>query len=152
MSDLPEAEYKDMKTNSDIYLIEARDEKNGHWISGIFDNLATAETYLLSIPEADRVKQKLLKLPFTSYPFFVIEDHDFEYGDVNFIKAKLKSLTPQGDEDYVHINIFAICADFSPPQPGTDSMGCLPHWHISDKELLLPRSDVFIERLRRLSK
>jgi|CXWL01.1.fsa_nt_gi transposase InsO family protein len=86
-----------------------------------------------------------------NYPVFIIEERGFEYGGINFVRAKLKSLVPHEDEDYVHMNVYAVCEDFAPAEPGIDYMGSLLHWHITDSTLLLPRSQVFDEMLVKIA-
>jgi hypothetical protein len=134
-----------------MFAIEATNTKNWRWIAGVFKQRDAAETFLLSVPAAARQMQHIVEVPVSSYPIFVIEDRGFEYGDISFVRSKLKSLVPKGDEDYIHFNFYAIREDFAPSKPGIDSMGALPHWHITDWTLLSPRSEVFDEELAEIA-
>jgi hypothetical protein len=96
--------------------------------------------------------QHIVEVPVSRYPVFVIEDGGFEYGDINFVRAKLRSLLPQGDEDHIHMNVYAVREEFAPTEPGIDSMGGLLHWHITDWTLVPPRSEVFDEELAEIAR
>ena len=135
-----------------MFSIEATNTKKWRWIAGIFAHRATAEAFLLSVPEAARSMQRIVEFPVSSYPVFVIEDGGFEYGDVNFVRAKLKGLVAHGDEDHIHMNLYAVQGDFAPARPGSDSMGGLLHWHITDWTLVSPRSEVFDEELAEIAR
>ena len=135
-----------------MFSIEATNAKKWRWIAGVFERRAAAEAFLLAVPEAARAMQHVVELPVSSYPVFVIEDRGFEYGDINFVRAKLRSLVPHGDEDHIHMNVYAVRADFAPTEPGIDSMGGLLHWHVTDRTLVLPRSEVFDEELAEIAR
>jgi hypothetical protein len=130
-----------------MFAIEATNAKKWRWVSGVFAHRTDAEYFLQSIPVADRPMQHIVKLPVNKYPVFIIEDEKFEYGDINFVRAKIQSLVPDGDEDYIHMNVYALREDFAPAEPGSDSMGELLHWHITDWTLVPPRSTVFDQEL-----
>ena len=130
-----------------MFAIEATNAKKWRWIAGIFKHRSAAEAFLLAVPEAARSRQHIVELPLQSYPVFVVEDRGFEYGDINFVRAKLCALVPHGDEDHIHLNVYAVREDFAPAQPGLDGMGALLHWHITDWTLRPPRSAVFDEEL-----
>ena len=135
-----------------MFSIEATNTKKWRWIAGIFAHRGAAEAFLLSVPEAARSMQHIVELPVSSYPVFVIEYRGFEYGDVNFVRAKLKGLVPHGNEDHIHMNVYAVREDFAPIRPGIDSMGGLLHWHITDWTLVPPRSEVFDEELAEIAR
>jgi hypothetical protein len=48
---------------------------------------------LLSIPESARSFQRIIEIPVTRFPFFIIEDRDFEYGGLAFVAERLKKLS-----------------------------------------------------------
>ena len=135
-----------------MFSIEATNTKKWRWIAGIFAHRATAEAFLLSVPEAARSMQHIVELPVSRYPVFVVEERGFEYGDLNFVRAKLQGLVPHGDEDHIHMNVYAVREDFAPTRPGIDSMGGLLHWHITDWTLVPPRSEVFDEELSEIAR
>lgn len=135
-----------------MYSIEAQNSKGWKWISGIFQSLAGAEGFLVLIPEAARALQRIVEIQPEKYPLFIIEDNGFQYGDLGFIQTRLKSLSPDGDEDHVHMNVYAVLEDFVPKVPGRDSMGSLLHWHITNESLVPPRSEVFDEELKELAR
>jgi len=135
-----------------MFAIEATNTKKWRWIAGVFKQRSAAEAFLIAVPEAARKMQHIVEVPVSSYPVFVIEDRGFEYGDIDFVRAKLKSLVPKGDEDHIHLNVYAIREDFAPSEPGIDSMGGLLHWHITDWTLVPPRSEVFDEELAEIAR
>lgn len=134
-----------------MFAIEATNEKQWRWISGLFSKRSKAEQYLNSIPAPQRVHQRLVELPTTKYPVFVIEDHGFEYGGIDLIRARLRELKSCGDEDHIHINVFAVLEDFEPSTASVDNMGALLHWHITDWTLRPPRSAVFDQELQEIA-
>lgn len=135
-----------------MFAIEATNTKKWRWIAGVFQHRSDAEAFLLAVPEAARAMQHIVELPAIRYPVFVIEDRGFEYGDIDFIRSRLKSLIPHGDEDHIHMNVYAIREDFAPSKAGIDSMGALLHWHITDWTLVSPRSEVFDEELLEIAR
>ena len=130
-----------------MFAIEATNKKKRRWIAGIFLERQRAEAFLQSVPEEARELQSIVDVPVRNYPVFVIEDRGFEYGDLAFVRARLKSLMPNGDEDFIHLNVYAVKEDFAPDVPGVDAMGGLLHWHVTDDTLQSPRSVVFDEEL-----
>ena len=122
-----------------MFVIEASNEKGSRWISAICSERSAAEAFLKSVPDRLRTAQKLVDVPHKAYPLFIIENGGFQYGDANFIRNRLASLVPSGDEDTVHMNVYLIKGDYMPAQPGTDAMGNLFHWHITDDDLASPR-------------
>ena len=62
-----------------MYVIEATNAKKRQWISGIFCDRAKAEAFFLSIPESARSFQRIIEIPVTRFPFFIVEDRGFEY-------------------------------------------------------------------------
>jgi hypothetical protein len=131
-----------------MIVIEAQNEKGWRWISAICCDRQTAEAFLASIPSELRKFQRMLEIPHRDYPFFVIEDREFEYGDAGFVRTRLAQLQPTGDEDAVLLNVYIVREDFVPQHPGEDSMGYLDHWHITDDALKPPRSRVIAEELQ----
>ena len=91
--------------------------------------------------------QHIVEFPVRRYPVFVIEKQGFEYGDINFVRAAIRGLVPRSDDDYIHLNIYAVREDFVPAKPGIDSMGGLLHWHITDSTLAPPQAQVFDQEL-----
>ncbi len=134
-----------------MFAIEATNSKNWRWIAGVFQHRAAAEAFLQSVPEATQSQHRIVALPLQRYPVFIIEEDGFEYGDVHLVRAKLKRLVPQGDEDHLHLNVYAVREDFAPEEPGIDAMGSLIHWHITDWTLRPPRSLVFDEEISKIA-
>lgn len=130
-----------------MFAIEATNAKNWRWISGIFQHRSAAEAFLLSIPPEARTRQRIIALQVRHYPVFIIEDKGFEYGGIDMVKGRLRNLVLSGDEDHIHMNIYAVREDFIPEKPGSDVMGGLLHWHITDETLRAPRSTVFDREL-----
>jgi hypothetical protein len=126
-----------------MFAIEATNPKRWRWIVGIFEQRGSAEAFLNDIPDETSNEYKLVQLPHISYPFFIVEDDGFEYGGLGFIRARLSKLVPKQDEDFIHLNVYAVREDFVPEVPGVDSMGGLLHWHITDSALREPRCRVF---------
>jgi hypothetical protein len=134
-----------------MFAIEATNPKKWRWIAAIFHDRHRAEAFLQSVPETARPLQHIVEIPVENYPVFVVEDQGFEYGDLAFVRAKLKGLTQKGDEDFIHLNVYAVKEDFSPDVPGIDGMGSLLHWHVTDDTLQPPRSVVFDEELEEIA-
>jgi hypothetical protein len=118
-----------------MYAIEATNEKGRRWISGFFEKQPDAEQYYSKIPAELRSRQYIREIPFSTYPFFVIENlierGPFQYVDVMAVEAALAALPPGGTEDDELLIIFQITADFFSPEAGTDCMGLLHHEHIT---------------------
>ncbi|MEJ8840460.1 hypothetical protein [Ramlibacter sp. AN1133] len=130
-----------------MFVIEAVNDKGWRWISAICLKPATAEAFLESVPAELRAMQKLVELPITAYPLFVVDENGFQYGGADLVRARLASVTPHGSEDYIHFNVYIVRDDFLPNRPGEDSMGDIYHWHITDWSLQPPRSEVIAEEL-----
>lgn len=113
----------------------------------VFSEHADAQSYFQSIPDEARSFQKIVELPEIKFPFFIIEDHGFEYGGLPMVRDRLRETTPTGKDDEVFFNIYAIRSEFRPAVPGVDNMGDLQHWHITDWTLTPPRSVVFDQEL-----
>lgn len=122
-----------------MFVIEASNEKGARWISAICSERSPAEAFLTSVPDRVRATQKVVDVPHKAYPLFILEKGGFQYGDANFVRNSLATLTPSGSEDVVHMNIYVVREDFLPSNPGTDSMGNLFHWHVTDDDLASPR-------------
>ena len=60
---------------------------------------------------------------------------------------RLTKLVPSGSEDDVLLNVYAVRQEFWPPVPGTDNMGELEQWHVTDSSLKPPESKVFDQEL-----
>ena len=118
-----------------MFIIEATNAKNWRWISGIFQHHADAQAYFDTIPEPARSLQRIVEAPVSAYPFFIIEKSGFVYGDIGFVRARLRELVPKGEEEYSHFTLYVVREDFAPVKPGTDYMGILWHWHINDEHL-----------------
>jgi hypothetical protein len=108
------------------------------------------ERFLNLVPESVRALQRIVEIQITNYPIFIVEDEGFQYGDLAFIQSVLKGLTPIGDEDHIHVNVYAVREDFAPDIPGTDYMGMLLHWHITDDSLAPPRLKALNAELRKI--
>jgi|GEM_PF-5868277 len=130
-----------------MFAIEATNSRKWRWIAGIFLQRTAAETFLQSALHAGRSELCIVDLPVQCYPVFIIEERGFEYGDVNPVRAELASLVPRGNEDHIHMNVYAVREDFAPSKPGVDVMGLLLHWHITDRYLEPRRLLAFDEEL-----
>ena len=133
-----------------MYSIEATNPKDWKWIAGIFQTLTDAEGFLNLIPEPARALQRIVEIHTTNYPVFIVENEGFQYGDLAFIQSVLKGLTPIGDEDHIHLNVYAVREDFAPDIPGSDYMGSLLHWHITDDSLAPQRSKALYAELKKI--
>ena len=131
-----------------MFVIEAVNERGWRWISAICRERLAAEAYLSSIPKELLPVQRLREVAHKTYPLFVIEDRGFEYGNAEFVRENLAQLKPSGNEDNILLNVYIVRGDFTPPQPGEDSMGELYHLHITDDSLKPPRLDVIHEELQ----
>jgi hypothetical protein len=122
-----------------MYAIEATDERLP-WLSGVFEKRADAERYFAMIPEDLRRCQWIVEIQFSTYPFFIVEKcrpekDGFHYLDANGVRAILKALTPVGNKDGERLIIYVVTEDFFASDAGTDNMGLLNHWHITNREL-----------------
>jgi len=133
-----------------MFVIEATNSRNWRWISGVFQHRANAQAYFDSIPESARPLQRIVEVRLAAYPLFIIEQQGFEYGDLHFVKDKLRALVPAGNDDHAHFNVYVIREDFVPAKPGTDIMGILMHWHITDEYLAPPRATSFANQLTKI--
>jgi len=123
----------------EMHAIEATDERLP-WLSGVFEKRADAERYFAMIPEDLRRCQSIVEIQFSTYPFFIVEKcrpekDGFHYLDANGVRAILKALTPVGNKDGERLIIYVITEDFFASDAGTDNMGLLNHWHITNREL-----------------
>jgi hypothetical protein len=132
-----------------VFAIEATDTKGWRWISGIFELRAAADAFVASMPAATRSMQKVVGIPVAGYPFFIIEDGGFEYGDLIFLRTRLRGLRAAGDEDHNDMNVYSASEDFAPTPPGIDAMGALLHWHVTDSTLQPPQFGALDEDLVR---
>jgi hypothetical protein len=130
-----------------MYAIEAKNEKDFRWISGIFKEHVDAEAYYLTIPTPLRSSQSLIEVPFSTYPFYLTEDGGFQYLDIEGVKAKLEALEPVGNEDAILLNVYVVTEDFFSPIAGTDHMGALYHRHITDSSLGRKHRDAILREL-----
>jgi hypothetical protein len=101
---------------------------------------------LLSIPESARSFQRIIEIPVTRFPFFIIEDRDFEYGGLAFVAERLKKLS-RVEVMTMSFERLRLRQGFRPSVPGTDNMGELKHWHVTDSSLKPPESKVFDQEL-----
>jgi hypothetical protein len=123
-----------------MFAIEATNNRQWQWIAGIFLQRTEAEAFLQAASRVAGLELRMVDLPVDRYPFLIVEKRGFEYGGIDLIRARLAELTPAGDEDHIHMNIYAVYEDFAPAKPGSDYMGALEHWHIGDDQLKPPRS------------
>lgn len=116
-----------------MYVIEARDQKR-HWISGIFESKGDLKEYISQIPEYLIDIQHIVELPFTNYPFYIIEKLGYKYLKKDeFLKYLDQFIYDDTDEESVFFNFYFINSDYKPDRPGTDYMGILRHDHVTSR-------------------
>ena len=118
-----------------MFVVQAVDGRR-RWISGVFGSRAVAEEYLALIPQDHRPKHTVTDLGPLTYPLYVCEDDQgfrflTEIEAIAELKRYARDLR-QEDEDWCHVNLYRIPADWQPLQPGTDYMGALPHHHVNN--------------------
>jgi hypothetical protein len=55
--------------------------------------------------------------------------------DLRSLVHHAKALTPVGNKDRERLIIYAVTEDFFASDAGTDNMGLLNHWYITNREL-----------------
>jgi hypothetical protein len=109
------------------------------WISGVFSSKAATDAYLELISAGPRANQSVIELPGLSYPLYICEDErGFRFLTEAEIVAELKQYTGKqrrDDEGWCYTNLYRIADDWRPQRPGTDSMGSLPHHHVTNDTL-----------------
>jgi hypothetical protein len=130
-----------------MFVIESTNAKGWRWLSGVFEHQESAEREVNSIASEARSFHRIVQAPTNSFPLFIIEDRGFEYVDLERVLNTLASTRPCGDEDHIHFNIYAVRQEFNPSEPGSDEMGFLLHWHVTDTTLRQPRAKVFRKEL-----
>lgn len=130
-----------------MFALLSTNEKSWKWISGIFVTEADADAEIQRIPHDQRHFHQKRAIGLDSFPLFIIEERDFEFGDLGTVMRRLASVVPAGDEDAIHFNVYALRSEFRPEVPGRDEMGRLLHWHVSDSTLVAPRAPVFAREL-----
>lgn len=113
-----------------MFVIENR-RANRHWIAGIFTAREDAEAFLGLIVGEDA---RLVEIASCRYPFFVLESDGFEYGDLFWVQARLRTLPPAADDATILCNLYLVTEDFRPKRPGSDYMGLLQHWHVESSQ------------------
>lgn len=114
-----------------MFVIENR-RADRHWIAGIFQARDDAEAFLASIVGEHA---RLVEIASCRYPFFVLESDGFEYGDLFWVQARLRTMPPVADDDAILCKVYLITEDFRPKRPGSDYMGLLQHWHVESSQL-----------------
>jgi hypothetical protein len=122
-----------------MFIIKSSNAKGGRWISGIFRMMSDAEAELHSIPD-DNSTHVIVQIELDTFPFFIAENDEFSFGDVEFVLSKIRALKPIGEEQTVHMTVFAVTETFKPIKPGRDEMGRFKHWHIDDECLVEPNA------------
>lgn len=125
-----------------MFVIESTNAKQWRWLSAVVRTYEEAHAQLQAIPESLRAFHRVVEHPGLDFPVFMVEAQGFELGSLDFIRARLRQLVPCGDDEHVHMNVYAIKDPFVPGRPGRDDMGRLLHWHITDLELGPPGSEV----------
>jgi hypothetical protein len=122
-----------------MFVIESARSDGKRWISGAFLHRENALVAVeaMALKPGTHVIQEVAHLTF---PFFIIERQGFEYCTPVQAQAALNAIRSSGNPDHVHLNLYCVAAEYTPEVPGRDEMGRLQHWHISDRELLEPRS------------
>ena len=131
-----------------MFVIQSTNPEGWRWLSGIFERRAAAASEWDAIPEQTRRFHKIVEVRTRAFPLFIIEDHGFECVSLPQVLDRLKALQPKGDEDYIHLNVYAVRSEFKPSAPGLDEMGGLVHWHVTDDTLRPPRAAVFKAELQ----
>ncbi|WP_128003646.1 hypothetical protein [Piscinibacter defluvii] len=134
-----------------MFVIESTNAKGWRWLSGVFEHQQAAERELNSIAPEVRHFHRIVQTPTATFPLFIIEDRGFAYVDINRVFCTLASTQPRGDDDHIHFNIYAVRREFKPSESGTDEMGLLLHWHITDTTLRQPRARVFRKELAEIA-
>lgn len=135
-----------------MFVIESTNAKGWRWISAVVQTQDEAQAQLDAIPAGSRAHHRIVANPASGFPVFLIESRGFEWGDLDFIRARLARTQPCGDEDRVHFNIYAFEGPFVPGKPGRDDMGRLLHWHVCDSTLVAPRAGVLDTELEGIAK
>jgi hypothetical protein len=125
-----------------MYLIVHNTSSHRRWVSGIFQDKNSAESYLASIPLT--LKPQLRECEIDRYPVYLLEAAGIEftlYEEEN-INAYIKNITldEENDEDRFYANIYRIKEDWQSSRPGTDWMGEIQHTHIFIREILRIRN------------
>lgn len=114
-----------------IYVIETK--KPHHFISAISKDKALLEAYLNSFPKAVKKDSKLLELDL-NYPFRIVERQGFKFFDEANLLKNVTLAAKELKDDQEIFNLYRICEDFFPDQPGQDEMGILEHEHFTKQE------------------
>jgi len=130
-----------------MFAIESTNSKGWRWISGLVATRTEAELQVAAVPESKRQFHRIVEVPVGKFPVFMIETNGFEFGEIEFVRQRLRRLEPTGEEDAIHFNVYAFTSRFLPEVPGRDEMGGILHWHITDDSLKSPRSEVFDSEL-----
>ncbi|MDR0672194.1 MAG: hypothetical protein LBF93_00735 [Zoogloeaceae bacterium] len=117
-----------------MFVIESA-RQDWRWISAVVPTLTEAESEIARIPDAQRQFHRLIEIPCTAFPVFIVEDRDFAFGDMALVRARISALLPSGDEDAILLNVYVLESAFIPEIPGRDEMGGIYHWHITDSDL-----------------
>ena len=121
-----------------MFVVQATDGFR-RWISGAFHSRSAVDMYLSQIPKKQRSKQSIIDLAGLTYPLYICEDEKgFHFlTEVEVITA-LKHYTNDlrhDDEDWCYTNLYRIVGNWQPKLPGTDYMGSLPHYHVTNSTL-----------------
>ena len=131
-----------------MFFIDSTNARKWRWISAVVATIGEADAQIAAIPEPERAHHRIVEFDSPGFPVFMIEDQGFEFGDLTFVRCRLRQLAPSGDEDAIHFNVYAFDSPFIPERPGRDEMGRVLHWHVCDSTLSLPRSKVFDAELQ----
>ena len=126
-----------------MFIIESTNAKGWRWLSGVFVSRVEAESELAAIADDVRHYHRIVETVSHSFPIFILESRGFEYVNHKQVLEALAATHPRGDDDYIHFNVYAVRQVFRPSTAGTDEMGGLLHWHVTDNTLRQPRARVF---------
>jgi hypothetical protein len=107
--------------------------QNWHWISAVVPTITEAESEIAKIPDTQRQFHRIVEVPCTTFPVFIVEDRDFEFGDIAFVRAKISQLASQlAKTSLLRPSgiVYVLESVYIPEIPGTDEMGRIDHWHV----------------------
>ncbi|MCB9611644.1 MAG: hypothetical protein H6722_04230 [Sandaracinus sp.] len=110
------------------------------FLAAVFDTEAALDGWLASVPHERRASLRTGRDE-RDLPTFLVESNGFVWCDGSELGERLLAWSdPAKPDDWVLGNVFFLAEPWSPPRPGTDYMGVLPHVHVHQED---------VERLRR---
>lgn len=119
-----------------MFVIQAGSGKY-RWISGVFARCESVDEYLALVP--NRSICSVIDLGDLAYPLYICEDHEgFRFLSEAAAIAELTRYAGERgkhDDDWCYTNLYRIAGAWRPKSPGSDSMGALPHHHVTNSIL-----------------